>query len=168
MSQILIVDQVTGVYHNVDCNGHKFVDPIHEVTGERDCTVFMERMMAGYIDLPLQHQAVQLDLTDSGWGVARVIHYRDESIELQSTTFKPRDCSSINLYDLHVVSVYNYNDMSFMWLENPIGETWCTPDFTKASRVSPTCISGEILHLAKDQLVKELPQHAYVITSVLM
>ena len=168
MSQILIVDQRTGVYYNVDSSGHKLVDANDEVTGMNDCTVFMERMMAGHIDLPLHHQAVQLDLTDNGWVVSRVIQYVGSSITLKSIEFKFPGLDPIEPGDMYALAVYDYEAMSFMWVDNPIGESWSTTDASKASCVALGSTGSKILKLAKEELIKELPLHVSVIEAVLL
>lgn len=167
MSQILIVDQATGIYYNVDSAGHKVTNAIDEVTGINDCSVFMERMMAGHIDLPLHHQAVQLDLADRGWEVARVISYVGTSIHLTSTEFKSPVLDLILHGDLYTLAVHDYEAEKFIWLENPIGNSWSTGDYSKASLVSIGSIGDDIMKLAKKQLLKLLPVHVSVIEAVI-
>lgn len=163
MSQILIVDQATGIYYNVDSTGHKVVNTIDEVTGINDCSVFMERMMAGHIDLPLNHQAVQMDISDRGWNVARIIQYRGASITLTSTEFKFPDLDPILPGDCYALAVHDYEAEMFLWLENPIGNGWATGDYNKASIVSIGSVGDDIMKLAKSQLLKLLPVHTSVI-----
>lgn len=167
MSQILIVDQATGIYYNVDCAGRKLVDANYEVTGINDCSVFMERMMAGHIDLPLHHYAVQLDLADRGWSVARIIQYKGASISLTSTEFKCPELDAILSGDYYALAVHDYEAQMFVWLENPIGNDWSTGDYSKASLVSIGSIGDDIMKLSKKQLLKLLPVHTSVIEAVI-
>lgn len=167
MTQILIVDQATGIYYNVDSTGHKVVDDIDEVTGINDCSVFMERMMAGHIDLPLNHQAVQLNLAERGWEVARVIRYKDGSLTLASTEFKSHMLDPILHGDYYALAIHDYEAEKFFWLDNPIGNGWTTGSYDKASVVSIGSVGDDIMKLAKSQLLKLFPVHVSVIDAVL-
>lgn len=162
MTQVIIVDQVTGTYFNMDVNGDKIPNLVSEYIGHSDARVLMNRLAGGHIDLP--EGCIALHIHPSAtWVILSMV--RDERAadsthaQLIHTEFKmPED----RKLEPTRYAVFDYEARTLKWIDNPLATEWSTNSYFEAS-VAESEVDDEIVKVFTSSLKRTLPLHVSVI-----
>lgn len=175
MSQVMIVDQTTGVYFNMDCQGNKILAPDSEFIGYADSEVLMNRLAGGHIDLPDNCIAIHMNVGGvfpyEEWEFLSMVHdvrlAGTTHTQLIRTVFKLREDRNQDGFDPSRFAVLDYEACTLKWLDNPLAEEWHTNSYDKAS-VTTSETDKQITDIFFRRLAATLPLHGCVIPATVM
>lgn len=173
MSKVLFVNQLTGVSYAVDTEGNP-TTVADGVLSYLEANTVMNRLAEGYVQLPLEHYAIRLDLTTYG--------EREEALKIGGIVIQDIDGNPrlVNTYsmeyinDLDVAGTFqvvlarlNTETDVISWAVNPLLAEAFTPSFIEAPKVDTHTPMETMLHLFRRQQMATLePVEALVTTYI--
>lgn len=183
MSQVMIVNQTTGVYYCVDQEGNAIPSGDAPFLGAGEGDVLMNRLAGGHVELPYDHIAMLLELNgyhpDDYFEFTKIVRYVPnpevpghsllelELIELVSKEDRDDWRESIRPEDyLNRVAIVDYNANTVKWLHHPMVDDWTIPALYKGAKVVGGSDGHNIMNMMRRILIERSPEHVSVIPVV--
>lgn len=154
MSKVLLVNQLTGAAQAIDTEG-KPATVAEGMLSSFEATIAMNRLAEGYIQIPLDHYALRLDIVEyneQGGSIAitGLIVLDDTGEPKVLKTYTEEDARSHKLidesYSLAMAKLDTENDL-ISWANNPLLADAYTFSFDTAPKVTANTPMEEMLYL---------------------
>lgn len=180
MSHVIIVNQSTGQFYNVDTEGHRLPSTESGDIEGMGALTLLNRMEEGYVEIPRGHIAMRLELNgsqpDDYFEIMDLVYNRstivtvDVEVDVQER-IRPTACGSGATYPLNTIpqaftrriAVIDYARSIVRWLDNPLANDQFTFDFQQASQVRMDTAQDDLMARAVTIMAEGLEPHEHIL-----